>query len=348
MGGCKPSRGKTSQKVIPTVTVFDKFSSELTFENFYPHPHPRLHSQHNARLILAREHAKHGAVRLRVWQKEFYLTYTARKRFLLSCTAVALLRVRRHCTRALRMWHARVRSVAHLLLVGKLMVLVASHWLLRKTFRVLQEAAETSQLETRTSNVQLQLLELALARRNAKYVAAVLPSVFASWRLIVVTIKEFCVLVPLVRENRVLPSYFSKWAASQFRATNFSPKIHHTDTGRKYLELWHASVQDLLWSRAAHKAFLGRVEQSAHKCISLAFLIEWYRFSAAVQRLRAQHDRDLMVCVFSDLRETYRVKSRAKRHAMRVGFFICVDESLYEGMSRVTRVHICLFGRLIV
>ena len=222
------------------------------------------------------------------------------------------------------------------------MVLVASHWLLRKTFRVLQEVAETSRLETLTSTVQLQLLEWVLARRNAKYVAGVLPSVFASWRLIVVTMKEFCVLVPLVRETRVLPSYFSKWAASQFRATNFSPAIHHTDTGRKFLELWHASAQDLLWSRAARKAFLGKVEQSAHKCISLAFLIEWHRFSAAVQGLRAQHDRDLMVRVFSDLRETYRVKSRAKRHAMQVGLFLCVDESLYEGMSCVTRAHMSL------
>jgi len=44
MGRCKPSRGKTSQKVSSTLTVHDQFSSELTFENFYPHPHPRLHS----------------------------------------------------------------------------------------------------------------------------------------------------------------------------------------------------------------------------------------------------------------------------------------------------------------
>jgi hypothetical protein len=53
----------------------------------------------NAQLIIGREHESDLSRRLKVWQKEFFCAFRARRRFIVSATVVVHIRVRRDCSR---------------------------------------------------------------------------------------------------------------------------------------------------------------------------------------------------------------------------------------------------------
>jgi hypothetical protein len=98
------------------------------------------------------------------------------------------------------------------------------------------------------------------------------------WRFQTRTKIEFLELIPLARDNELIPKFFGLWAASQYRQTRFSRQTFEARRAyeSRVFSLWHAFALNSLWLKSVQ----GNIRTKLNLCAKMTVLTEWYRFSA--------------------------------------------------------------------
>jgi hypothetical protein len=194
----------------------------------------------------AQSHMPYGRHRLHVWQREWFVTYRARKRFITSATTVALIRVRRLCARAVDAWYEEARCAQYITLIA-----LEKIKRLRKCEGLCKEIINSWRLLTWTKRCRSVQLQLALMGTREKLCRKVLEhwrllnstkrcrsvqlqltlsearkklcrNVLEHWWRLTSTMREFFRLLPLARQNMQLSTCFERWAEGLFLSTNWS------------------------------------------------------------------------------------------------------------------------------